>query len=232
MMNKDALNIESIGRFQGINKLIVLPGYYLIKDENELNDLIQKLNENIKDKNSKLKETNLLKYKDLFDLTADEIRFAILHEIYRTNMDYLFLDTILIGICGVTGINFMCLFNRISEQTRVVLALIIGIIFFIELHKMKPEIIERMATNKLIDSNDLDLLEAGLKYLNKRIQLDQLLGNDVEILKSRFKKIKEASESLRFRGLKSKRDQSNESIKKDAKTLKNRRFPEKSGVLI
>lgn len=149
--------------------------------------------------------------------------------------DYKWVDSCAFLMSGLTGINVAFLRTRASALATTITSVLLTVMLFALCYTTKDEVFEYYATSKMIDTCDLDLLEAGQKYLDKRIRLEKLLGRDVELLNRQRDKIKSTCESLRERGLKPKDEdpEMNEEMKeKMQKNLTERYKPSRSKSLI
>ena len=200
MLSKDRLEVERIGNSMAKNKLLVLPVHFAFKQENEFTaDLIEKVKANY----PRISKLDLSKLKEMFVLSPQELRFAMLCEIRRANWDYVIVDTFAIGMIATFAISLVHYADRFlrsgtmsafSQNSLAVLISLVslGIYFF-----YKDLAYDEYVDQGLIKTSDIDLVEGGLHYLNKQIQLNKLLGNDATGLERRLVKFKALYEKLK-----------------------------------
>ena len=200
MVSKDSLEMKRSGYSIARNKLIVLPAHFALKEENELTDeLIAKL----KASHPQLAKIDLSKLKPMFVLWSEELRFAMLCEIRKANWDYVIVDSVVIWLAGwaamsiIYVINSFLLQNRVRVFNQYGIASLFSLVFLGLYFYFKERLYDDYVDNGLKDTTDLDLVEGGLHYLNKQIQLDKLLGKDTIGLERRSVKLKTIYENLK-----------------------------------
>lgn len=194
MLSKDRLEMKQIGYSMAHNKLLVLPLHFAFKEESEFtDDLIEK----VKASYPRISKVDLSKLKEMFVLSPQELRFAMLCEIRKANWDYIIVDTVAIGLFGWLAINIIHYGDRylragkMSAFVQYSLATLISLVSIGIYFHFRDLAYDEYVDRGLIKTLDIDLVEGGLHYLNKQIQLNRLLGHDAAGLERRLVKFKE-----------------------------------------
>lgn len=188
MVNKECFDFLNPGNFSSAKKLISLPTHFTFKEDKELDDFISILND-------KFKEIDFKNHKDLFKITPKELEFAILFEIYKSKYDIRLIDSFAVSLSALSSTNFAVLAKSKTKFFSIssLLFLILLYVYFTN----RTAFLEAYALSKMLDHDDFKLFEAGLKYLNKQIQLGKLLGRDVEQLVNQLKEVKTRFDELK-----------------------------------
>lgn len=188
VLNKDDINFKHVGKFGLSEKFVALPTHFSFKEDKEFDEFIEKLK-------MKYEKVDFSNVKDLLRLTPKELEFAIFFELDRTAYDLKVIDSAMIFLFGALSINMV---GRVKNpMSSLSLATLIFIAFIGVFFSYKKKLLEEYAINKIMRTNNLELIENGLKYFNKKIQLDQLLGKDVKNLKENFKALEEKCKFLK-----------------------------------
>ena len=194
--------MERIGYSISNNKLIVLPVHYALKEEKEFtDDLAEKLKANY----PRIARLDLSKLREMFVLSPQELRFAVLCEIRKANWDYVIVDSVLITFAGCAAMSIVYFVNRflrgqtMSTVGQYTLATLISLVLIGIYFYFKDLLYDEYVDYGFRNIRDLDLVEGGMHHTNKQIQLNKLLGVDATGLERRFVKLKDIYEKLKLR---------------------------------
>lgn len=194
---KSNLEMERVGYSITRNKLIVLPTHFAIKSEQ---DFTTDFTEKLQAAYLRLAKLDLSKLKEMFIISPEELRFAILCEITKANWDYIVIDTSAIGLFAYFSMNLIYYIKRLRRMgagKQYTLASLIWIVTMAFYFYYREALLDAYVDFSLKDAFDLDLVEGGLHYLNKQIQLNRLLGKDASHLEKRLAKFKVLYEELK-----------------------------------
>lgn len=194
---KNNLEMERVGYSIARNKLVVLPMHFALKSEQ---DFTTDFAERLKAAYPRLAKLDLSKLKEMFILSPEELRFAMLCEITKANWDYIVVDSSMIGTFAYVAMNLIYYIpplSRMRAGAQYTLATLLWAMSVAVYFYYRDRLFDIYCDYSLKDTFDLDLVEGGLHYLNKQIQLNRLLGKDASDLERRLAKFKMIYEELK-----------------------------------